>query len=444
MTRSHHNAKLQARAQKASLQECQRQAAASTKLCKHYDVAVVGGGPAGLAAAITAAETGASVVIFELREGCGQTILGTGNGRCNFSNVQLDTNKYLHAAFVEEIFGKHPSKRVANFFEDSGLVWTQVEDRLYPASFKAASVQHVLLRRAKAAGVTFACCREVIDLSPAQTGWKVYIKEHFGATNGTDAVESNVYWVSATSVILCTGNMLKQELTKRLGLTLQPLKPLLCPLACEYDPLFKLDGLRAQVRLSLWHHDNLCWQEDGELLVRSYGVSGIVVFNASRMAQAKDTFLVDFVPSLSSDELNQFLVSMQKTQSKTNWYDKLWDTTILDGVIDPRLAQFLILQAQQNASFSSKEFIHKLCTHLKAYPLRILGTHDTKSAQVYRGGLATHELSAQTLEINHLSGLFAAGEAIDVDGPCGGYNLGWAWLSGIHAGKHAAMYAKTS
>ena len=153
--------------------------AASTALPARADVCVVGGGAAGLACAVTAAEAGASVLVLERSLECGRTILATGNGRCNFCNADLAANNYNHPEFVAASMGEpgEALERILGFWRGCGLSWAEEDGRLYPRSRQAASVRNVLLARARRAGAALACGREVIGATRQRGGWHVRLSQ---------------------------------------------------------------------------------------------------------------------------------------------------------------------------------------------------------------------------------------------------------------------------
>lgn len=374
------------------------------------DVAIVGGGASGLAAAIAAAEAGASVVVLEQDLACGRKILATGNGRCNFAAADLAPSVYSCPGFVAPVLGAHPTDDVLAFFLEAGLAWTQDGTRLYPLSRQAASVRDVLLARAGRAGVMLACARSVQKLASSQDGWTLSYAGEAG--QGT---------LSARAAILAGGGSEAASLAPQLPHV--PKEPILCPLAASGLPFARLDGKRAHGRATLLRGGETVAAEEGEFLFRSYGVSGIAAFNLSRVAEAGDTLVLDLAPGYAASQLAR-LIGLAGSAA---------------GVADPALATLLSELGGKNPK--------RMAGLLKGLRCRIEGRADTTHAQVTRGGLATSAFDPATLEADPARsggrGLFACGEALDVDGPCGGYNLGWAWLSGIRAGEAAAACSRT-
>lgn len=401
------------RASRSDYRTRQADAARTVQVPSVCDVCVVGGGASGLVAAIAAAEAGARVVVLERDLECGRTILATGNGRCNFANVDLSWDNYNDPDFVAAVAGEAFLGDVLAFFRTSGLVWAEEAGRLYPQSRQAASVRNVLLARARRAGVCLAPAREVTSVSPSGRGYSVRYAERMDGGRS--------FSLGATAVVLSSGGRALAPVSS-LGLEVVPMTPVLCALACSGIALGRVDGRRAHVDAALIRNDALVAREPGEVLFRPYGVSGIVAFNLSRTARPGDTLELDLVPGTTEDELAGLLRSGLP----------------LDGFLDPVIAE--LLRAEE-ADTSRSDLPQVFAYDVKHLGLRVEGKADEAHAQVTRGGLANRQFDGDTLECRGRRGLFACGEALDVDGACGGYNLAWAWKSGLVAGSAAAVRA---
>ncbi len=369
---------------RAKQREALAAAAAAVRVPERYDVAVIGGGASGLVAACAAAEAGASVVVFERDLECGRKILATGNGRCNFANEHLFSERFNDPAFVSSVCGGEERwlTDVLAFWRGCGLAWTSEGGRLYPASMQAASVRNVLLARCRRAGVVLACGREVAGVD----------------VPGARAV-----------VLACGGG---EALLGSTGLAARAFTPVLCPLAAHLADagidLAALDGRRARVAATLLRGGAPVYAEAGEVLFRPWGLSGIVVFDLSRRAQAGDVVRLDLTCGMTDGELAGL---------------------VPDGVLDPRIAEVLGRGGGDSlARAQSLDFV-------------VDGLTETNKAQVMRGGLLTNQFEPATLAAQGRPGFFACGEALDIDADCGGFNLVWAWKSGMVAGAAAAAYA---
>ena len=401
---------------RAELREHALAAASAVGVPAACDVVVAGGGASGLVAAIAAAEAGARTCVLEQDLECGRKILATGNGRCNFANEDLDPARYRNGAFVAATAGPRWLDEVLGFFAASGLAWASEEGRLYPLSRQAASVRNVLLARARRAGVTLAPARKVTSVAPAAGAWKVFFSPAAPGEKGAPQAGG----ITARAVVMAAGG--GSELAHGLGLSTVAEGPVLCALACEPEnnglELALVDGRRAHAHVRLLRGGSELWTEDGEVLFRPWGLSGICVFDLSRRAETGDVISLDLTCGMTDARLEMAAAA-----------------GTADGVIDPQVAAALGAVGGNPAS--------ALATLRQARDLRFLVTDraGTERAQVTRGGLGVTGFFPETLECAGQPGLFACGEALDVDADCGGFNLAWAWRSGQVAGASAAALA---
>ena len=354
-----------------------------------------------------------------------RTILATGNGRCNLSNERVDPARYNAPDFVSPILGDGAGERVLAWFDGCGLACTSIDGRLYPRSLSAASVRDVLLARAAASGATLAPMRGVTRIErttgdmAASSGGDLLVTYRESFDGGHERT------LRARCVVVALGGprdgLARLEPLAGLGLSLASASPVLCPIACRMDSLAALDGRRAAARITLERDGRELAAEAGELLFREYGVSGIAVFDLSRVAAAGDTLRIDLVPEKDEAEVERMLSSRDMRVA-------------LRGLVSPEIADALLgSMAAADAAQAARL--------LKGLRLRVTGLADTGHAQVTRGGLSLGDFDARTLAARGVEGLFACGEALDVDADCGGFNLTWAWLSGQVAGANAAALA---
>ena len=375
----------------------------------HIDVAILGGGAAGLCAAITAAEalgTNKRVVVFEKALESGRTILATGGGRCNFTNANLSFENFSHPEFVQAVC-KDKNTFLADilaFFRSSGLAWaTEDEGRMYPLTRQASSIQSLLLNRAQKAGVQFALGREVTSVKPQRNNFIVTFKECFAG--------EKTHKVHASSVVLATGGLATTNLAESLDLQTTSLRPGLCALTCSPQPPASLDGKRVRAHAMLLRDGNVLKHESGELLFRPFGLSGIMIFNLSRTALPGDILEIDLLPHLTDEEVAAAI-----------------EVHTTDGLLDPQIAACLGAHDSVEATIAKA---HKIT-------FTVTGTSTKVIPQVCVGGISLNQVSTNTLETHNIPGLFIAGEALDIDAQCGGFNLSWAWKTGMVAGVAAA------
>ncbi|WP_433569636.1 NAD(P)/FAD-dependent oxidoreductase [Tractidigestivibacter sp.] len=395
------------RAKKPSRAERTRQLekrASAVEVPSSADVVICGGGAAGIVAAISAAEAGARVVVLERALECGRTILATGGGRCNFANARLDMAHYRNPEFVAAVAGPSFLDDVLGFFSNCGLGWAEeAEGRLYPITRESSTVREVLLARAARANVTLACGREAKGIrrgGQSGQGLEVRYCDTFGGKEPRT--------MTANAVVLATGGG-SARTAESLGIPTVSEHAALCPLACKGLDFARLDGRRAHATATLSRDGKTLAVEKGEVLFRPYGISGIATFNLSRKAQAGDTIALDFLPTLSLKQARALYARGKGAM----------------GLLDDELAHQLSRTGDVVAA-------------AKSCRLLVLGTTDEGHAQVSAGGIATGALDPSTLGAYGCPDLFVCGEAVDVDGDCGGFNLAWAWKSGMVAGSAAA------
>jgi predicted Rossmann fold flavoprotein len=419
--------------------------AARVEVGRACDVCVLGAGAAGLAATIASAEAGAATVALERGLSLGQKILVTGNGRCNLSNLDLDPSRYNDPAFVAEAAGAGFGADVLSLMEGSGLVVTEEDGRLYPLSRQASSVRDVLLARARRADAVLAPGREVTRVERAGDALRVSYAPVAGADG---AARERTVRARCVVVALGGGAPLDALLARGLGLEVRPWEPVLCPIGCAGAGrlLAELDGRRAHVSARLVRGGSEVAREAGEVIFRPYGVSGIVAFDLSRRCLPHDSLVLDLAPGHPSSELRRAAdAAGSGAHAGRRGARRATEAAAerLHGFLDPVIASALAREAaaQLDGAPGEEEVLERALALAKGLELAVEGPAEPKRAQVSRGGLALAQFSPASLACRDVPGLFAAGEALDVDADCGGFNLAWAWKSGMVAGSAAAARA---
>lgn len=380
------------------------------------------------------------VQLLERDDRVGRSILATGNGRCNFSNAHVDVDNYHNAAFVDAVLGAVEEARGADpvhaFFESCGLEWREEADgRQYPAANKASVVVDVLRSAAGLAGAREECGEEVRTVEPPrEAGKRFTMRMKDGVFRRADAV-----------IVVCGGRALGSF--EAVGIPVRDQLPVLGPIRCapaDAAITRELDNIRVRCAVSLAKRKDAesaaALTERGELMFRKYGVSGICVFNLSRFAEPGDVLHIDFLQLGGVEAAKQYLVARRKRLVQ-RYGDGLTYEDMLRGLLLPRVSEALLKSAgvKLDVQFGRKD-VARLAELLCDFPLEVAGIADPDICQVRRGGFAVDAFDASSLMAVKVPGLFAAGEALDVDGPCGGYNLHWAWASGLLAGQSAVDY----
>ena len=368
-------------------------------------IAIIGGGSAGLFLASVYKNNMSDIIVFERNSRLGKKLLTTGNGRCNLSNENVAPEKYNSPEFVKSTLDRLPPEKLKSIYKSMGLITkTDSEGRIYPLCDSAATVLDLLLIRLRQNNVSIRTDCEITEVIP----------------NGNEyiLVDSNSNRYTFDVVIVACGGK-----TNILGNTKHRLKsftPILCPIKTELSYFKKLSGIRISARVSVYKKDKRIFTENGEVLFRDYGISGIVVFNASRYISNNTIIELDILPQLSEVELVDLLYKRKKQFA----FDKSFN--ILNGIFQGRLADEIY-------KYSKSRSPEELVNIIKHTRVKVLGVGDERQAQVTRGGYDTSQVDPLTMESSLHKNLFIIGEALDIDGECGGYNLHWAFASAYTA-----------
>ena len=397
-------------------------------------IAIIGAGAAGMAAAITAAASGQNeILLFERQARVGRKLLATGNGRCNLSNRQTHPGHY-HGAFPEFVrpaLDAFPVESVLDFFHTLGL-YTITEDsgRIYPYSDQANSVVDVLRFALERKNVRLFTSTEISGVKKTPEGF--HLKD--GSGNSWDADRLIVTCGGAAGTKL-GGGLSGYQLLRSLGHHCTKLYPSLVQLKTDPALVRGLKGIRANAALKLTVREALLAVASGEVQFTEYGVSGPAVFEISRAAaMAEDALLhLDLLPGYRAEDLLSALCI------RISRFPALKAGDLLTGILHNRLGRMLVSacgigQDTPMTTLNWKQLtqIVQLCHE---WSLPITGNMGMEGAQVTAGGIVTMEFDPDTLQSRIVPGLYAAGEVLDVDGDCGGFNLQWAWSSGLLAGQ---------
>lgn len=404
-------------------------------------VAVIGGGAAGIVAAISARRAGAEVTILERNPRVGKKILATGNGRCNFTNVNADVPWYhgKNPSFAKGALKAFTVQDTLRFFQELGIE-PKVEEmgKVFPMSDQASSILDVLLYAIDESGIEVITDTCVTGIT--KKGSQFELKAETGST------------FQADSVILAAGGKAMPssgsdgngyQLAVKLGHTMTEIFPALVQIMLEGSFFQRIEGVKLVGTAEILHHDRSLAQDRGDILFANYGVSGPPILQISRKAgellqQGKEAVLKICILDMPKDELAQIIDRRCGANS-----NKSVEFSLV-GLINKRLIPVVLREAgiedlkKPAARVTAKERA-SILNVLTNWRFKIRGTKSWPSAQVTAGGINTDEVDENTMESKIVKGLFLAGEILDIDGQCGGFNLQWAWSSGYIAGKHAAV-----
>ena len=465
-------------------------------------VAVIGGGAAGMMAAIEAARAGAIVTLIEKNAQLGKKLSTTGNGRCNYTNLDMGDRiggkfRGFHPEFAEAALDVLPPEAVLDWFREIGVEPRFRGSYVYPNSDQASAVVDALREELHRLSVKVHYNAEVKSVQRVEDGYFLI--------QCTDAV------VKADRVILAAGSKAAPKtgsngdgyfIARKLGHRIVPYVPALCGIRCAGDAFKALAGIRTEAALELVIDGHCVDREAGELQLVDYGISGIPVFQLSRYAAyalqegKKAAVYINFLPGFTGatvrdtegcvsnetavrgSERNVTAVAAACDSEQQASVDETSGVEIapargqgsaaddpkeqalqlfrqrqqrlagrkmesfFTGLLHQKLGQQLLRMANVRPELPVAELSEKQLRSLASLSVRFkaecVEMNGFQQAQVVAGGVDTSEVDPRTMASRLVPGLYFAGEVLDIDGICGGYNLQWAWASGYVAGRHAA------
>lgn len=401
------------------------------------DLVVIGGGAAGLMCAYTAASNGVRVILLDPNRTLGRKVRITGKGRCNVTN-NCDVKEFMRnvpgdGRFLYSALNRlSPSDTIA-FFESHGLpLKTERGNRVFPVSDNANDVAGTMAHICERAGVKWLHCRA---------------KDILAEDGAVVAVMSEEGRINCRAACVCTGG-LSYPLTgsdgdgfkfaKKFGHTVTPLRPSLVPLESNDDYCAEMQGFSLRnVALSLFEDDKLIYKEQGEMLFTHFGVSGPLVLSASAHMRSFDKcryrLEIDLKPALDEKKLDARLLRDFEKYANREFKNALND--LAGQTMIPTLIRLSGIPEDTRVNSITRAQRMALLHLLKAFPVSVSGTRPIDEAIVTSGGVCTREINPRTMESKLVSGLYFAGEVLDLDGYTGGFNLQIAWSTGYVAGN---------
>ena len=410
-----------------------------------YDCIIIGGGAAGLAAAVflgqAAARQGArrSVLVLEKGQRVGKKLLATGNGTCNLTNMHA-ARRHYHGmpALAQQALEAFPVTETLAFFTRIGVDTAVREDgKVYPRSEQAAAVLDALRLEVEALGVELVCEQTAQKLTPCKEGWRV--------TTQTDTYTARqvLVTVGGAAAPSLGGGAEGYRLLTDLHYEKTPLFPSIVQVRTATDYVRAVKGIRVDGTVRLVLEGKELARQTGEVLFTDYGLSGPAVMGISRHAadwerqkKGRLTAELDLLPDWEPEALCARVWERSRLLGRT-----LED--LLTGLLHKRVGQTVLRVAEvlpltRPADSLTREECRAVATTVKCWTIPVTGTQGFGGAQVTAGGIAAREVDGTTMALRRHSGLYAAGEVLDVDGDCGGFNLQFAWSSAFVAAQAMA------
>lgn len=390
-------------------------------------VGIIGGGASGMMSAILLNREGFDVTILEKNSTLGKKILMTGNGRCNYFNQDIGVDKYYTSdyEFLKTIVNEENILKVKEFLNSLGLVPRIKNGYYYPMSNTATSVLNAFLTEIERLKIKTILDSEINNIKRKENKYQIMV-------NGKKMLFDKIIIAIGSKAGLKENA--NYELLNSLGIKMTPILPALCPLVLNGDFFNKWSGIRAEARVSIYENDKFLKSDLGEVQLTDYGISGICVMNLSSLAskalyqKQKVKAHLNFLPNIEKENIDKWLTLRDNT---------LYQRTVielLESIIPYKLLYILVSKAGIKSNCHYKSLTKKekddLINNLSDLTLEIRETKEIFKGQVVTGGIPINRIKT-TLEDKEYAGLYYTGEILDVDGICGGFNLGFAWLSSI-------------
>lgn len=400
-------------------------------------VAVIGGGASGLACAAEIMHTvknraDVSVTVFERLTRVGKKLLVTGNGRCNLTNINaLDLGYRGDSEFAYKVISRFTPEDNIKFFNSMGLYTrTESEGRVYPLSNQASSVLDALRFECERLGVETVCDYRAVHLKTVVTGGRQKI-----IVNNRDRFDFAVVAAGGRAAKIHGTDGDSYELLKMMGHNIIPTAPALVSLNCEL-PSKALKGVRSICAMDLIIDGKKVLKNYGEVQFTDYGLSGIPIMQLSRFVSVSPSenieIHLDLTPDFSDESIRTYLHERRAV-------DTGLCENMLCGILNKQLCIVLLKECEiavnGRVNDLSDSELQRLAEILKCWKINVKNSRSFDFAQVTAGGADCSQFDSDTMESKLQPNLFCCGEALNVDGDCGGYNLQWAWSSGRAAGR---------
>jgi len=398
-----------------------------------YDVIIIGAGASGLVCAISSARRGKKVLILEKNSKVGKKLLATGNGKCNITNQRPISERFhsQNLKFIREVLDGFTYQDIKQFFRTVGIELIEAkEGKVFPMSLQASTVVELLNYEAQELGVKILCDSLV---------QKIVYKSNFYTVFYNQNLE-----ITSKKLVIATGHQSAPQLggvidgiifSQKLGHSIIPASPSLVQLTSSMSRLKYISGVKIESRVKFKNITKL-----GDILFTNYGISGLAILDISRfvvqeLKDKKEVLLIlDLMPKMSYEQLFSML---KKSLKKSNRPIKIW----LQGFINKKLVSHIL----EPFDFRDKTIsvllqdisrVQKIAKRIKSFEFTVDGHRGFKGAEVAVGGVDTSEINPKTMESKIKKSLYLIGEVLDIDGDRGGFNLHFAWISGIKAGEN--------
>ena len=401
-------------------------------------VLVIGGGASGMVASIYASKNNNEVILIDKNNNLGKKILVTGNGKCNYWNKDISLKHYNSSDLdiLDKIITDENKLEIEKFFDKLGIIPKIKDNYYYPSSNQATSIQTALVLECELCGVKIINNEEVLNVIKDNNIF------HIVTTNNRFDVDKVILATGSKAYSKNLSSEFGYKIAKNFGHTIIEPLPALVQVKLDASFLKEWQGVRSEVCVKLYENNELIKEEYGEIQLTDYGVSGICVYQLSSLISRglynlkKEEIEINFLSNLGINNEDEFI----KYFDDRNNYVVLRNVSqLLDGILNYKLINMILKLCKIDRDSKWEKIAYdkkiKLGICLTRLRLNVIGTNGFESAQVCSGGVKLNEINPYTMESLCEKGLYIVGELLDVDGECGGFNLGFAWITGYLAGS---------
>lgn len=395
-------------------------------MCDNMNIIIIGAGASGIATAINTKNENNRVILLEKNDRIGKKLLATGNGRCNYTNLNLSENNYSDPHFVKETISDFNNLDLINYFKLLGLESTQDGNRVYPISLKANSVLNILMYWLEKKEVEIKTNTEVKQIIKTKKSYKLM------TNNGNYEADVVVAAFGGKSMPSSGSDGVSFEILKKMGIKVTELKPALTQLKLDSKYLKHLSGTKVLGKAKLLKNNKVVDEREGEILFTNYGISGPPILDLSINISHDNVIEVPLINNLNEE-------SVEMLYRRYYMFPDFSLEEYLLGIVDKKFIHYIVdsLNLDKKAAMNmiSMSDFERIIELLLKSRFKVTGNTGFKNSQVTRGGVDLSEVNSSDYQSKKYKNLYIIGEALNIDGDCGGYNLHFAFSCAYRLGK---------
>lgn len=395
-------------------------------MCDNMKIIIIGAGASGIATAINAKNENNEIILLEKNDRIGKKLLATGNGRCNYTNLILSENNYSSPEFVKETIKEFSNEDLINYFKLLGLESTSDGNRIYPITLKANSVLNILMYWLEKKEIDIRTNTEVKEIKKNKNSYTLF------TNNGNYEADLVIVAFGGKAMPASGSDGVSFEILKKMGIKVTDLKAALTQLKLDSKYLKHLSGTKVIGKARLLKNNKVVDEREGEILFTNYGISGPPILDLSVNISEDNVIEVPLINNLSDE-------SIEMLYRRYYMFPDFSFEEYLLGIVDKKFIHYIVdsLNLDKNTAMNmiSMSDFEKIIGLLLKSHFKVTGNTGFKNAQVTRGGVDLSEVNSSDYQSKKYKNLYIIGEALNIDGDCGGYNLHFAFSCAYRLGK---------